>query len=223
MTAEADGLRVQPAATHRPARTAAYEVSEFLQPSCYQNAQVFLAYSSIGQKCTVASPLQMAMVASGIANGGVIMTPHVMYQIRDSDGQPGRARTSPRPWHQATSPATAAAVTGLMATGRHDGTARGVGFPPVTTWRPRRGRPRPGVGNTAVTDWMIAFAPATQPQRGRRRGHPQHGAVDDRRRGGRARHEDHDPSGAVRASDRCPTAPPRRTERACPGRDSGAT
>ena len=33
--------------------TATSRCREFLQPQCYQNAQVYLAFSSIGQKCTV--------------------------------------------------------------------------------------------------------------------------------------------------------------------------
>jgi len=61
-----------------------FEVSEFLHANCWFGAQIYLAYSSIGQDCTIATPLQMALVAAGIANGGVVMTPHVMYEIRDT-------------------------------------------------------------------------------------------------------------------------------------------
>ena len=50
------------------------------------NSQAFLAYSAIGQYNDAATPLQNALVAAGIANGGVIMTPHLMEQIRDSQG-----------------------------------------------------------------------------------------------------------------------------------------
>ena len=44
------------------------------------------AYSAFGQQNVVATVLQMALVAGGIANQGVIMTPHVMAQIRDTQG-----------------------------------------------------------------------------------------------------------------------------------------
>ena len=40
------------------------------------------ALSSIGQYDVAASPLQMAMVAAGIANGGVVMQPYVVQQVR---------------------------------------------------------------------------------------------------------------------------------------------
>ena len=107
MTAEADGFgfnQQPPIDLPHNSRT---QISDFLQPNCYQNAQVFLAYSSIGQKCTTASPLQMAMVASAFADNGTLMTPHVMAQIRDSDGNLV-TQYKPTAWKQATSAATAA-------------------------------------------------------------------------------------------------------------------
>ena len=56
-------------------------------PASFFNQQTpLLAFSAIGQDDVSATPLQMALVASAIANHGVIMTPHVMKQIRDSDG-----------------------------------------------------------------------------------------------------------------------------------------
>lgn len=44
------------------------------------------ALGSIGQGSTVASPLQMAMVAAGILNDGVVMRPHLVDKLRASDG-----------------------------------------------------------------------------------------------------------------------------------------
>ena len=44
----------------------------------------------------------MALVAAGIANQGVIMTPHVMEQIRDNQGNLVTTYT-PKPWLTATS------------------------------------------------------------------------------------------------------------------------
>ena len=41
---------------------------------------------AIGQNDVSATPLQMAMVAAGVANGGSIMVPHVMSEIRARDG-----------------------------------------------------------------------------------------------------------------------------------------
>ena len=86
------------------------------------------AYSAFGQQNVVATALQMALVAAGIANRGVIMTPHVMRDIHDSSGNL-LTTYQPKPWLTATNPLTAAAVTSLMQAVVTDGTATQVGFP----------------------------------------------------------------------------------------------
>ena len=58
--------------------------SEF--PPLAQNSQAFLGQSSIGQYNVATTALQNAMVAAGIANKGVLMTPHLMSSIHDSQG-----------------------------------------------------------------------------------------------------------------------------------------
>ena len=45
------------------------------------------ALAGIGQGDVFTSPLQMALIAAGIANGGVIMQPHVVKEIQNSDGK----------------------------------------------------------------------------------------------------------------------------------------
>ncbi len=163
MLAEANsyGFNQQPPIDlpHAPA-TNPNEVSQFLQPDCYQNAQVFLAFSSIGQKCTIATPLQMAMVAGAIANSGVVMTPHVMQQIRDSQGNLVQTY-KPSQWLKATSLQTASAITQLMVQVVQHGTAATVGFPAAEDVAAKTGTAQVGVANSNTTDWMIAFAPAT--------------------------------------------------------------
>jgi len=161
MTAEAEafGFNQQPPID---LPHSSFEVSDFLQSDCYQGAEIFLAFSSIGQKCTAATPLQMALVAAGFADGGTIMAPHVATQVRDSQGTVV-SMYKPTPWMQATSPATAAAVTKLMQEVVQSGTAAGVGFPPQDQVAAKTGTAQVGVGNTATTDWMIAFAPAGHP------------------------------------------------------------
>jgi len=161
MTTEADsfGFNQQPPLD---LPHSSFQVSQFLQPNCYQNAEVFLAFSSIGQKCTVASPLQMAMVAAGIANGGVVMTPHVMSQVRDSQGNIVQTY-QPTQWTRATAPKTASAVNNLMTQVACCGTAAGV-FPGNEDVAAKTGTAQIGQGNNATTDWMIAFAPASDPK-----------------------------------------------------------
>src|SRR5690606_22204049 len=45
-----------------------------------------LARASIGQGDVSATPLQVAMVAAAIANGGVVMAPHVLDRVTDDQG-----------------------------------------------------------------------------------------------------------------------------------------
>ena len=105
----------------------------------------------------------MALVADAIANNGVIMTPHVMQSIRDSQGNLVTTYT-PKPWLSATNPLTAAAVTNLMKGVVSFGTAAGV-FP--ASWNVAAKTGTAEVGTTAnplTNDWMIAFAPANDPK-----------------------------------------------------------
>ena len=127
------------------------------------------AYSSIGQGTSVstdvATTLQMALVAAGIANRGVIMTPHLMQQIRDSEGNLVLTY-KPVPWLTATSPLTATAVTSLMQAVVSDpiGTAYGV-FPASWNVAAKTGTAEVGTKQNPLTnDWMIAFAPANNPR-----------------------------------------------------------
>ncbi len=120
-----------------------------------------------GSGTVIASPLQMALVAAGIANQGVIMTPHVMEQIRDSQGNLVETY-APKPWLTATSPLTASAVTTLMQGVATHGTAQGV-FPASWNVAAKTGTAETGtgpLGNSLTNDWMIAFAPANNPQGG---------------------------------------------------------
>ncbi len=54
---------------------------------------------AFGQERMQVTPLQMAMVAAGIANGGVVMRPYVVEKITEPgrrDWSRGRSRTSSR-------------------------------------------------------------------------------------------------------------------------------
>ncbi len=65
-----------------------------------------LAQSAIGQNDVQGVPLQMAMVAAGVANGGVIEQPHVMQEVRNSDGDV-IDRGAPRQWQRPLTPENA--------------------------------------------------------------------------------------------------------------------
>lgn len=145
-------------------------VSNFPSPAALVNDQALSSTAAFGQGfgsgTVIASPLQMALVAAGIANQGVIMTPHVMQSIRDSQGNLVETYT-PKPWLTATSPLTAAAVTKLMQGVVTNGTATQVGFPASWNVAAKTGTAETGtgpLGNSLTNDWMIAFAPANDPK-----------------------------------------------------------
>ena len=120
----------------------------------------------------------MAMVAGAVANGGVEMTPHVMAQIRDSQGNLVRPYT-PKPWLQPISAETADTLTTFMQGVVTVGTAAGGGFPASWNVAAKTGTAQTGSfgPNPQFTDdWLIAFAPwAHRAQGGGRRGGPQPG------------------------------------------------
>jgi penicillin-binding protein A len=72
-----------------------------------------LVDSAIGQYDDGASALQMVEVSAAVANGGVIMTPHLLDHVLNQQGQVVYSYT-PHAWRTATSPATAAQVAQLM-------------------------------------------------------------------------------------------------------------
>ncbi|HEV3266495.1 MAG TPA: penicillin-binding transpeptidase domain-containing protein [Acidimicrobiales bacterium] len=120
-----------------------------------------LMKSAIGQQNVSASALQMAMVAGTVANGGVEMTPHVMAQIRDSQGNLVETYT-PKPWMRSVSSQTAATLTTFMQGVVTSGTAAGVGFPASWNVAAKTGTAQVGSfgpNPTKTTDWLIAFAP----------------------------------------------------------------
>ena len=57
--------------------------------------QAYLAYSAIGQFNVTASALSNALVAAGVANGGVIMEPYLVQQIHDTQGAGAAAPAHP--------------------------------------------------------------------------------------------------------------------------------
>jgi peptidoglycan glycosyltransferase len=119
-----------------------------------------LAFSAIGQQDVAATPLQMALVAAGVANNGVIMRPHVMAKVTDSDGNVVETAT-PAPWLQATTPQTAATLRQLMVTVVQGGTGTGAALPGVQV-AAKTGTAE--VDATHTDAWMIALAPADAPR-----------------------------------------------------------
>ena len=78
--------------------------------------------TGFGQFDVRATPLQMAMVAAGIANGGIVMKPYIVDEVQSADLDV-LDKTEPSELSQAVSPTTANELTKLMVATVEDGTA----------------------------------------------------------------------------------------------------
>lgn len=119
------------------------------------------ALSAIGQYNVAATPLQMAMVAAGIANGGSVMTPYLVQETRSPDLSV-LDTAQPEVLHQAMSASAAAQLTQMMTAVVQSGTGINAQIPGVQV------AGKTGTANSAANRspyaWMVAFAPADNPQ-----------------------------------------------------------
>ena len=127
----------------------------------FDTAKPRFALAGIGQGDVFTTPLQMALVASAIANGGMIMQPHVGTFVLDDEGKQ-LAKIPQRRWRRATSPGTAAILRDLMINVVKNGTGTAAKIQGITV---------AGKTGTAQTTpdvpphaWFVAFAPAEKPQ-----------------------------------------------------------
>jgi penicillin-binding protein A len=139
-------------------------VASFFPKESYLAANPpFLAYSAIGQEDVSATALQNALVAEAIADGGKIMTPHLMSYITAPDGSIVK-RFKDSVWKTPLTPTQAAQIVPLMHAVVTDGTAAEVGFLSADDVAAKTGTAQVGNDLTNDTDdWMIAFAPASDP------------------------------------------------------------
>ncbi|MGJ9426463.1 penicillin-binding transpeptidase domain-containing protein [Nesterenkonia halotolerans] len=121
-----------------------------------------LAQSAIGQQSVTATPLQMNMVTSAIANGGTLMQPTLVDAIRGSDLQL-LSTTEPEVLSDVTSEDVADEITEMMVGVVETGTATRAqtGSFDVAA---KTGTAEIGDGTGEVNSWITGFAPADDPQ-----------------------------------------------------------
>lgn len=120
------------------------------------------ARAAIGQQSVIATPLQMAMVSAGIANGGEVMKPYLVDRVTSSSldvidqGNPTKIDNQP-----AVSQDTAEILTQMMVSTVDNGTAEAAAIDGVSV---------AGKTGTAQTTpdkppyaWFTSFAPAENP------------------------------------------------------------
>ncbi len=116
---------------------------------------------AFGQERLLVTPIQMAMVAATIANGGVLMRPHVIDEIRAPDGTIV-TRVGPHKVHRAISEQTAQELNQMMQAVVTGGTGTLEQIPGVAV-AGKTGTAETGIQSKYDT-WFIAFAPAEAPR-----------------------------------------------------------
>jgi len=132
---------------------------ELLDPK--EDTEVDPGRFAFGQERLLVTPLQMAMVAAAIANGGVVMRPHVVDRIVAPDGAIVQ-RTKPDELGRAVKPETAQAVAAMMREAVEGGTgtaARLSGF----VVGGKTGTAETGIAGLNTT-WFISYAGKERPQ-----------------------------------------------------------
>ncbi|HET9124905.1 MAG TPA: penicillin-binding protein 2 [Solirubrobacteraceae bacterium] len=118
---------------------------------------------AIGQGGLAVSPLQMAMVASAVADNGKLMRPHLVSRITNSQGATVQT-IAPRLYHQVMSARAAQEINGMMRNVVDEGTgtpAQLGGIP----FAGKTGTATVGADGANITDpWFIGFAPANDPK-----------------------------------------------------------
>ncbi|HXW51158.1 MAG TPA: penicillin-binding protein 2 [Candidatus Acidoferrales bacterium] len=118
-----------------------------------------LAQMSFGQGSLTVTPLRMALVGATIANGGVMMRPMLVKEIREP-GEPA-LRTIPVVWSRPIAGQTADAMRDLMIAVVRYGTGTAVRLPNVTV----AGKTGTATHLGGAPDaWFVCFAPAEAPR-----------------------------------------------------------
>jgi penicillin-binding protein A len=115
---------------------------------------------AFGQERLGVTPLQMAMVAGAVANGGVVMKPQLVEKIVSPGGKTVE-RLKPDELKRAMSPQTDQEITAMMEAVVKAGTGTSAQIPGVRV-AGKTGTAETGTAGTNTT-WFITFAPVEKP------------------------------------------------------------
>jgi len=128
--------------------------------SAFAGAKPAIAFSAIGQQSDGANPLQMALIAAAIANGGEEMRPRLVSEIRDAQGRVVKS-FGPEVWGKPISGQTASELTAMMVQVVAAGTGTAAQIPGVQV-AGKTGTAETSTGNPHA--WFVCFAPAQNPK-----------------------------------------------------------
>jgi len=119
-----------------------------------------VAWAACGQERVLATPLQMALVAGGVANGGRVMKPYYLQEIVTATGDVVSV-TQPEQWLVATKALTASQLSTMMQNVVNAGTGTAAALEGIQV-AGKTGTAEKGDGSNLA--WFIGFAPAYDPQ-----------------------------------------------------------
>ena len=128
-------------------------------PEVASDAELML--SSFGQASDRVTPLQMAMVSAGVANGGTVMSPTVVEKILGPD-LTVLQQHEPTVFNNPISKETADTIKAMMVQGVSNGAASNARIDGVEVGG-KTGTAENG-GSRPYTLWFTGFAPAEDPQ-----------------------------------------------------------
>ncbi|MBP2033489.1 peptidoglycan glycosyltransferase [Clostridium algifaecis] len=138
------------------------EASNFPALKSYEKGNI--AQSAIGQSSVLASPLQMALVVSTIANGGVMMKPHLVTSVVTNSGKLVKS-VSPESIGQIISPDIANTMKTMMKSVVDYGTGTNASVEGVEVAGKTGTADNQVMGNDSPPhSWFIGFAPYDNPQ-----------------------------------------------------------
>jgi peptidoglycan glycosyltransferase len=137
-----------------------YNHGHLFDPS--EPQQVDVGRLAFGQERMLVTPLQMAMVAAGVANQGVVMRPYVVGKVTAPDGSTV-ARTRAHKYKRAMQTSTASALNQMMQAVVTGGTGTAAQISGIKV-AGKTGTAETGAAGTPNTTWFIAFAPADAPR-----------------------------------------------------------
>jgi penicillin-binding protein A len=114
---------------------------------------------AIGQERLQVTPLQMALVPAAIANGGSLIRPHIVREVRDRDARIVR-REQPSEQSRVMKRSTAAELAQMMSNVVEEGTGTAAALEGIDV-AGKTGTAEVGTVNQA---WFIAFAPVQAPR-----------------------------------------------------------
>lgn len=124
-------------------------------------SQAQAAQSAIGQFNVRMTPLQGAMMAAGVANGGVIMAPYLVKQELDTKGGV-MSTTSPSQLYNPITSDQANQLKDMMISVVQNGTGTAAQISGVQV-AGKTGTAQRGTGQNALA-WFLSFAPADNPK-----------------------------------------------------------